>query len=79
MSEPTKDTDENGFEVVKLPGDGLSCGACGAALPQVARTVQTSGMIVRDRDCGNCGERNTTAERVIATRPVRGYNRRLCE
>lgn len=56
---------------VQLPGAGLHCGKCDAVLPSVHRTIDTPGFITRERKCPNCGELNTTSERVINTRPVR--------
>lgn len=59
--------------IVQLPGYGLSCGKCGSALPQVNRTTTSDGFVLRERRCPQCGELNTTSERVIATRSVRSH------
>ena len=57
----------------QLPGGGLKCGKCQAVLPRVSRTIKTPGFVTRERVCPNCGEVNTTSERVINTRSRRGY------
>ncbi len=54
-----------------LPGSGLHCGSCDAALPKVRDTRQIGGLIVRQRICPACGAVNETAERVFNTRPKR--------
>ena len=58
----------------QLPGGGLKCGKCEAVLPRVSRTIKTPGFVTRERVCPQCGEVNTTAERVINTR-LRRRNR----
>ena len=50
----------------ELPGSGLKCDNCGGALPRVAHTRQTIGLIVRERRCPKCSHLNKTIERVIA-------------
>lgn len=65
----------NDFPTFKLPGDGLACGNCGEILPTTERRTNTPGLIIRQKDCPKCGERSTTVERVISTRPKRGYFR----
>jgi len=62
-----------------LPGNGLKCGHCDAALPRVHRTVTTEGFITRERICDDCGKINTTSERIINTRERRGYFTSPCE
>mgnify|MGYP001604467665 CR=1 FL=1 len=57
--------------VFELPGAGLVCGRCQTLLPAVNRTRTTEGFVIRERKCPNCGELNTTTERVIGTRPIR--------
>ena len=58
----------------QLPGGGLKCGKCQAVLPRVSRTIKTPGFVTRERVCPQCGEVNTTSERVINTRSRGGYS-----
>jgi transcriptional regulator NrdR family protein len=59
---------------VNLPGDGLKCDQCGGALPRVAHTRPTPGLIVRERRCPVCGHLNKTIERVIAGTAKRRFS-----
>jgi len=63
----------------QLPGVGLKCGACGAILPTVSRTMKTEGFVTRERVCVSCGKVNTTSERVINSREMRRYCSQPCE
>ena len=51
-----------------LPGYGLRCAKCGMELNRVYRTKTSDGFKLRERICQACGEVNTSAERVIASR-----------
>ncbi len=57
----------------QLPDGGLKCGKCQTVLPRVSHTIKTPGFVTRERVCPQCGEVNTTSERVINTRSRRGY------
>ena len=57
----------------QLPGSGLKCGKFDAVLLRASRTIKTPGFVTRERICPQCGEVNTTAERVINTRSRRQY------
>jgi ribosome-binding protein aMBF1 (putative translation factor) len=60
-----------------LPGsDGLVCKHCGTQLSGPSRTVETAGLIIRERVCPSCSKINETTERVIAARDRRRYRRR---
>lgn len=52
----------------KLPSGGLKCQSCGGELPRVYRTIRSSGFVIRERICPECGKINTTAERVVNVR-----------
>lgn len=67
------------FREFSLPGSGLRCGKCNAALTRVHRTITTPGFVTRERICQQCGQLNTTSERVINTRDRRGYFSSQCE
>ena len=55
----------------QVPGGGLKCGKCQAVLPRVSRTIKTPEFVMCERICLQCGEVNTTSERVINTRSRR--------
>ncbi len=54
----------------QLPGGGLKCGKCGTTLPNVSRTIKSPGFVTRERICPQCGQVNTTGERVLNTRKI---------
>lgn len=64
----------------QLPGgSGLKCEKCGAWLTRVHRTLTTAGFITRERICPECQTLNTTSERVINARKIRGRFSDPCE
>lgn len=67
------------LEEFAIRGRGLKCGHCGSALPRIADTRQTDGMVIRKRLCAKCGRVNETMERVFSTRGKRSYMNEVLE
>ena len=52
----------NELAALAKDGGGLECPDCGCRHFRVTKTVQGNGVIVRRRECRNCGKRLTTYE-----------------
>jgi transcriptional regulator NrdR family protein len=54
------------------PGSGIPCPRCGQALGSVTDTRHGRGFIRRRRECGTCGFRASTRERLSESATRRG-------